>query len=58
MIFVAGGITYSELRTIYQLNNKNVLIGSSNIWKPIQFVEALRELNKEVVKEVAAKSSK
>ena len=47
-IFVAGGVTYSELRTIYQLPNKEVILGSTNIWRPVEFVESLRELSQEV----------
>lgn len=46
-IYVAGGVTFSELRTIYQLPNKEVILGSANIWKPVEFVESLRELSQE-----------
>eukprot|EP00160_Parvularia_atlantis_P017206 Unigene5822_Nuclearia_a/m.17783 Unigene5822_Nuclearia_a/g.17783 ORF Unigene5822_Nuclearia_a/g.17783 Unigene5822_Nuclearia_a/m.17783 type:complete len:609 (+) Unigene5822_Nuclearia_a:2-1828(+) len=45
LIYLAGGVTFSELRSIYQLPNRNVMLGSTNIWKPLEFVEALRNLS-------------
>jgi len=50
IIFIAGGMTYSEMRAAYELTTKNedreVIIGSSNIIVPDEFVKNLRDLQK------------
>lgn len=45
MVYVAGGMTYSEMRTAYEVgarNNTDVYIGASNIFTPAAFMEAMR----------------
>lgn len=49
MVFVAGGMTYSEVRSIYQLSNKfnkDGYIGSSHIFTPESYIEALKQFGK------------
>ena len=47
--FVAGGITYSEMRSIYELSNslnKDFYIGSESILKPRDFLIGLQGIDK------------
>src|SRR2546423_15423987 len=49
MVFVAGGVTYSELRSAYELTetyNKDVevIIGSTHVITPKNFIEDLKLL--------------
>jgi len=49
IIFIAGGMTYAEMRSVYELTQKysrEVLVGSTNILSPIAFIEGLRSLKK------------
>lgn len=49
IVFVAGGITYSEVRSVYELSNKlnrDVYIGSSHAFTPISFIDALKHFGK------------
>ncbi|CAO3627560.1 unnamed protein product [Cunninghamella blakesleeana] len=49
IIFVAGGITYSEIRSAYELAesfDREVYIGSTHTIAPEKFVEALGQLDK------------
>ena len=48
MVFIAGGVGYSELRTAYemmQMKSKEVIIGSSNLLTPEQYVRNVTYLN-------------
>ncbi|KAE9398544.1 Sec1-like snare protein [Gymnopus androsaceus JB14] len=45
LLFVAGGMTYSEVREVYQLStalNKDIYIGSTHLITPRQFVDDLK----------------
>ena len=45
LVYVAGGMTYSEMRTAYEVgarNHTDVYIGSSNIFTPNAFMDAMR----------------
>jgi syntaxin-binding protein 1 len=57
IVFIAGGMTYSEMRTGYELTNTHkrevligtwksntVIVGSTHIVNPKSFVDSLREL--------------
>ncbi|GAB5585417.1 syntaxin binding protein 1 [Umbelopsis nana] len=49
IIFVAGGITYSEIRSAYELAeayDREVYIGSTHIITPNQFIEDLKVLDR------------
>lgn len=49
IVFVAGGMTYSEMRSVYQISqrlNKDGYIGSSHVFTPQTFVESLRRIGK------------
>nr|KAJ3420001.1 vacuolar sorting protein VPS33/slp1 [Polyrhizophydium stewartii] len=49
ILFVLGGITYSEMRAVYELRKdlrRDVIIGSTHIWQPDGFVEALKDLHR------------
>ncbi|KAI7851472.1 Sec1-like protein [Circinella umbellata] len=49
IIFIAGGMTYSEMRSAYELaqtHDRDVYIGSTHIITPDGFVDALSNLNK------------
>ncbi|CCH41687.1 hypothetical protein BN7_1228 [Wickerhamomyces ciferrii] len=46
--FIAGGATYSEIRTAYELSNKfekDVIIGSDDLITPIQFIGEVKKLS-------------
>lgn len=48
IVFVLGGVTTSEMRSIYELGDQmkaNVLIGSTNIWRPSEYIRSLSQLN-------------
>ena len=50
MVFIAGGVGYSELRTAYemmQMKSKEVIIGSSHLMSPDDFIRNLGELSSE-----------
>ncbi|WFD30801.1 syntaxin binding protein 1 [Malassezia sp. CBS 17886] len=45
IVYMAGGMTHSEMRTAYQLGkriNADVYIGSSHVFTPLAFMESLR----------------
>ena len=45
IVFMAGGMTYSEIRTAYQVgkrNNTEVYLGSSHVFTPTGFIDSLR----------------
>lgn len=49
LIFVAGGMTYSEMRSAYQLSErlgKDCYIGSSHTFTPESFVEVMKHFGK------------
>lgn len=49
MVFVAGGMTYSEVRSIYQLSDKlhkDGYIGSSHTFTPESFINSLKQFGK------------
>ncbi|GAA95215.1 uncharacterized protein L969DRAFT_92521 [Mixia osmundae IAM 14324] len=48
IVFVAGGATYAEVRTVYQLSqllSKDILLGSSHISTPEAFVTEMRKID-------------
>lgn len=49
LVFVAGGMTYSEMRSLYQISqkmNKDGYIGSSHVFTPETFIDALKSFGK------------
>jgi len=47
IVFIAGGITFSEIRTAYELTNKynrEIIMGSTSILTPSIFIDNLRNL--------------
>lgn len=49
IIFVAGGMTFSETRVVYELSqkfNREVFIGSTHLITPTTFIQELRSLKK------------
>ncbi|CAD7063261.1 unnamed protein product [Tilletia caries] len=49
LVFVAGGMTYSEIRSAYELTDKlgmDMYIGSSHTFTPEDFVDSLRKFGK------------
>ncbi|KAH8551198.1 Sec1-like protein [Umbelopsis sp. PMI_123] len=49
IIFVAGGMTYSEMRSAYEMadiHNRDVIIGSSHIITPAGYIQDLSKLRK------------
>jgi len=50
IVFVAGGMTYSEMREVYLLSqslNKDIIIGSTHTITPTRFIEDLVSLELE-----------
>ncbi|ODQ80183.1 hypothetical protein BABINDRAFT_175612 [Babjeviella inositovora NRRL Y-12698] len=46
--FVAGGVTFSEMRSCYDLSaklDKEIYLGSNEVLSPLMYLEALRELS-------------
>lgn len=49
LVFVAGGMTYSEIRSVYEISrkyNKDGYIGSSDVLTPEAFIDALKLFGK------------
>ena len=49
IVFVAGGMTYSEIRTAYQLSEalgKDVVVGSTHVITPESFIDDLSNLDR------------
>ncbi|EPY51324.1 SNARE binding protein Sec1 [Schizosaccharomyces cryophilus OY26] len=49
LVFVAGGTTYSELRSCYEISeklNKNILIGSTSCYSPNEWLEFFSKFRK------------
>lgn len=46
IVFIVGGVTYSEIRSAYETQSRDVIIGSTNIWTPDKFIENLNKLRK------------
>lgn len=47
IVFIAGGMTYSEMRTVYEVSkatNREILIGGNSVLTPSAYVAALREV--------------
>ncbi|KAF9171456.1 vacuolar sorting protein VPS33/slp1 [Mortierella sp. AD011] len=47
IVFIAGGVTYSEIRAMYELcqsMGRDIIIGSTHIITPRQFIQSLRYL--------------
>jgi hypothetical protein len=48
IIFVAGGVTFAEIRIVYELSIKlkrDIIIGSTHILTPREFLKSLKELH-------------
>eukprot|EP01118_Nematostelium_gracile_P005166 TRINITY_DN1623_c0_g1_i1.p1 TRINITY_DN1623_c0_g1~~TRINITY_DN1623_c0_g1_i1.p1 ORF type:complete len:614 (+),score=162.97 TRINITY_DN1623_c0_g1_i1:125-1966(+) len=55
IIFIAGGMTMSEMRSVYELSSKHhrdVILGSTNIIQPKEFMEEMIKLKPAETKEV------
>ncbi|KAJ3176641.1 vacuolar sorting protein VPS33/slp1 [Geranomyces variabilis] len=49
IVFALGGVTYSELRTIYAIRSafqRDVLLGSTHVAPPAQWIEFLKQMGK------------
>lgn len=49
ILFIAGGMTFSEMRSAYEVGeklNRQVIIGSTSILTPKQYVNSLKSLKK------------
>ncbi|ORX89238.1 Sec1-like protein [Basidiobolus meristosporus CBS 931.73] len=49
IVFMAGGLTYSELRTIYELTedyDRDIVVGTTNMITPHNFLKDLTELHR------------
>ncbi|EJU03633.1 Sec1-like protein [Dacryopinax primogenitus] len=45
LVFIAGGMTYSEMRTVYEVSaalGKDIFIGSTHVFSPEQFVDDMK----------------
>ncbi|TKY89618.1 hypothetical protein EX895_001403 [Sporisorium graminicola] len=60
LLFLAGGMTYSEMRSAYQMSDrlgKDVYIGSSHTFTPESFVEVLKLFGKAGAREAASRGA-
>jgi syntaxin-binding protein 1 len=51
IVFIIGGMTFSEMRSSYEVmreRNREIIIGSTNVWNPSSFVDSLKKLNRKV----------
>ncbi|CDW98637.1 hypothetical protein [Sporisorium scitamineum] len=58
LLFVAGGMTYSEMRSAYQISErlgKDVYIGSSHTFTPESFVDVLKHFGKAGARDAASR---
>ncbi len=58
LLFVAGGMTYSEMRSAYQISErlgKDVYIGSSHTFTPESFVEVMKHFGKAGARDAASR---
>lgn len=58
LLFVAGGMTYSEMRSAYQISErlgKDVYIGSSHTFTPESFVEVMKHFGKASARDAASR---
>ncbi|KAI8917070.1 Sec1-like protein [Powellomyces hirtus] len=49
IVFTLGGVTFSELRTVYMVKNdfqRDVLLGSTHVTPPLQWIEFLKQMGK------------
>jgi len=49
IIFMAGGATFSEMRSVYELSekyNREVILGSTSLLRPTEFMDSLLNLKK------------
>ncbi|KAI8823539.1 Sec1-like protein [Fimicolochytrium jonesii] len=49
IVFTVGGVTFSELRTVYSIREafqRDVLIGSTHVSPPLQWIELLKQMGK------------
>jgi len=49
MVFIAGGMTLSEMRSVYEIaekHNRDIIIGSTHIITPTDYINSLRNLMK------------
>ncbi|KAG0273897.1 vacuolar sorting protein VPS33/slp1 [Linnemannia exigua] len=56
MIFIAGGVTYSEIRAMYELCHsmgRDIVIGSTHIITPRQFIFSLKDLARGPLRPIA-----
>ena len=47
IIFILGGVSYSELRAIKDFPDAKVMIGGSRVFSPLEFVEEITEMSRE-----------
>lgn len=60
LVFIAGGMTYSEMRSAYQLSQrlgKDVYIGSSHTFTPESFVEVMKHFGKAGSRDAAVRGA-
>lgn len=60
IIYVLGGVTYSEMRSMYEIGDQmkvNVLIGSTSILRPSGFIRQLGRLNTKQFKKMVEAST-
>ncbi|KAJ3179267.1 vacuolar sorting protein VPS33/slp1 [Gaertneriomyces sp. JEL0708] len=60
IVFSVGGLTFSELRATYEVirdMQRDVIVGSTHIYNPPQFVDVVKNLNTGQMKEVETKGA-
>ena len=47
IIFVLGGVSYSEIRVVKEFPEYQIVVGGSRVFSPLEFVEEILEMSKQ-----------
>jgi syntaxin-binding protein 1 len=59
IVFVVGGLTFGELRSVYEVmkaEKREIIVGTTNLASPVQFIDTIGDLKQPLDPVVAAKT--